>query len=257
METIITCLQEQHDLRLVGVAALICLTSSIITMLLIGNCGSPQSVLEMERLLTAIAVCSVGIWATHFVAILGYDPGVPVTYGVGTTAVSALFSFFTVAFGLYFSLYYNTVVSHLLGGLYLGLGVAVMHLLGMFAVQSVSWMIFDLPTTYVAIAVGCMFSAAALASLRLVESKWRYGISSVLLVLGICSLHFISMSWTEFYIPPFYEEAAEAGLNSAILAAAVFSLWSLIVGFAYFKYLRSDRARSVGEPSGVIVAAAA
>lgn len=237
MNAIIDCLAYQHDLKLVVVAAVICLVSSLLTMTLLSGCRDLGREADAGRLMAAIAVCAIGVWATHFVAILAYDTGSPVRYNPGFTALSAGISLMTVGCGLYLSAYYNSVVSYALGGAYCGLGIAEMHLLGMFAIRSERWMILDTPSTLIAIGAGCAIAAGAMATLVCFRSRWRVPASGLLMVVAVCCLHFISMTWTRFVPSPYADEVGR-GLDSTLLAVLVFSLWAGIAGLAASRHLR-------------------
>lgn len=250
MNTIIDCLAYQHDLKLVAVAAIICLVSSILTMALLNGCRDLASTDGVARLAAAIAVCAIGVWATHFVAILAYDTGAPVRYDPGITALSAAIALLTIGCGLYLGAYYRSAVSYTLCGVYCGLGIAEMHLLGMFAIRSERWMVLDMPSTLAAILIGCTIAGAAFACLVVVRPRFRIAAGSLLMVVGVCCLHFVSMSWTRF-VATSYTDAVGSGLDSTLLAVLVFSLWAGIAGVAAFRHLprREEQAEDafVGE----------
>lgn len=249
--TVVHCLQEQHDPHLLAAAILICLISSTTAIYLLGNCNTSQSGSITFKLLPAICITSIGIWATHFVAILGYDTGLKTHYSLGLTAAAALFAFVTVAFGMVFGAYFNSVISHALGGVYLGLGISVMHLLGMFALKVPGSLVFHVPSTAVAIFGCCLISGSAFALFARLRSGWRYPLASVLLVLAVCTLHFISMSWTRFVPSPEYPDI-EKGINGTVLAIVVFSLWVFVSVLAlarHWAYRADDGNDPSPEPS--------
>jgi len=233
--TVMTCLQEQHDIRFVVAAILICILSSTTAVHLLGNCHNLHFPSISTKLLPAICVTSIGIWATHFVAVLGYDTGLDTCYNLAITGIAALFSFVTVAFGMVFGVFFNSVLSYALGGLYLGLGIAVMHFLGMFAVQVHGWMVFHLPYTIFAIVAGCLLSALAFTAFACIRSTWRYPVASFLMVVAVCTLHFIAMSWTEFIPSPDPVNIAD-GINGTVLAIVVFSLWVFVTVIALARH---------------------
>lgn len=235
IDTVMTCLQYQHDARLLAAAILICMISSATAVYLLGNCNNLQTPTVTTKLLPAVLVTSIGIWATHFVAILGYDTQLETSYNLVMIGVAAIFSFVTVAFGMVFGVYFNSVLSYALGGLYLGLGISVMHLLGMFAVQVPGTMTFNLPATIVAIISSCLISASAFATFAWIRSRWRYPAASLLLVLAVCALHFISVSWTSFLPAPQPTDLAK-GIDDTVLAIVVFSLWVFVTVIALARH---------------------
>src|ERR1700732_4261712 len=88
--------------------------------------------------LAAIAIGATGIWAMHFIAMLGFTiPGETIRYNVPLTIISLLVAVAVGATGLCtvgFSR--NQGRAPLLtGGVIVGLGVASMHYLGMEAIE--------------------------------------------------------------------------------------------------------------------------
>lgn len=248
--TVVTCLQTQHDPRFLVAAILICVISSTTAICLLGKSHAVSSAPLAVKLLPAICVTSIGIWATHFVAVLGYNTGMDTQYSLTVTAIAALFSFVTVAFGMVFGAYFNSIASHALGGLYLGLGISVMHLLGMFAIQVPGTMMFHMPSTISAIGGCCVISATAFALFASLRTRWRYPLASLLLVLAVCFLHFVQISWTEF-IPSYEMSAFDTGVNGTVLAMVVFSLWMFVTLIVVARHwsLQSDDPDQFSHPS--------
>ena len=79
MYSVYFCLTTQHDWRFVLLAACICAVASVTSFHIYSHVadGPGQSGSEMRRLgwlaLTGISA-GAGIWATHFVAMLAYEP---------------------------------------------------------------------------------------------------------------------------------------------------------------------------------------
>ena len=105
MYSVYYCLTNQHDWRFVLLAACVCAVASFTSFHIYGRItdGSPQSGNKMRRLvwlaLTGISAGS-GIWATHFVAMLAYDPGLPTAYAPFATAAAPYRGCHDEAFGL-------------------------------------------------------------------------------------------------------------------------------------------------------------
>ena len=80
MTTKISHLIMQHDLTLVLLAALICALGSWVTARLYRYARNrPQNRAVRWHMLTALTA-GVTIWCTHFVAMLGFRPNVPVNF---------------------------------------------------------------------------------------------------------------------------------------------------------------------------------
>ena len=140
MDRIVYCLTAEHDLRLVLVAGLVSLLSGAVGYDLLARACSGRPLLWIPA---AAFVTGSGIWVTHFIAILAYDPGVALGFGLLTTTASGIggtliagIGFVVVVFGRMDRTLPAT------GGAILGGGVAVLHYLGMAALiipGSIAW----------------------------------------------------------------------------------------------------------------------
>ena len=82
------CLTGEHDWRLVVLAVFVCLLASLVAVSLFHRARVAHARSRQAWLLLAGAATGCGIWATHFIAMLAYEPSVPVSYDAGLTAAS-------------------------------------------------------------------------------------------------------------------------------------------------------------------------
>src|SRR5688500_8236187 len=88
MFRVLTCITQEHTLWLVGVAAVICLASNYSAFRLLHRSERTSDLSGLAwRLASAFAI-GAGIWSTHFVAMLAYDPGVVIGYEIRLTILS-------------------------------------------------------------------------------------------------------------------------------------------------------------------------
>jgi PAS domain S-box-containing protein len=134
-----------------------------------------------------------GVWATHFVAMLAFDPGVPLHFDLMLTLASALVGVFgaAIALMLYEGLRGGRGV--IVGGLALGAAIGGLHYIGMAGLVLGglrSWQ-FDLVIASIVLCGGLMVVALALHSApnRRVA---RIGAPAAL-TLAVVSLHFTGM----------------------------------------------------------------
>src|SRR5205814_1115252 len=90
MFRVLTCLATEHDWRLVIVAGVVCFLASLTAISMFNRARATQGRARASWILAAGAATGCGIWATHFIAMLAYDPGFWVSYNVGLTALSLL-----------------------------------------------------------------------------------------------------------------------------------------------------------------------
>src|SRR6185437_555279 len=90
MFQVFNCLATEHDLRLVVVAGVVCFLASLTAVNMFNRARSTGARSRIVWLVAAGAATGCGIWATHFIAMLAYDPGVAIGYNIGLTALSLL-----------------------------------------------------------------------------------------------------------------------------------------------------------------------
>ena len=100
MFQIFTCLTTQHDWRLVVVAGIVCFLSSLTAITLFNRARSTRAYSRAIWIAAAGAAAGCGIWATHFLAMLAYEPGIPVAYDISLTILSLLAAATVTAAGL-------------------------------------------------------------------------------------------------------------------------------------------------------------
>lgn len=152
------CLTNSHDARLVILAALNCTLASLVVVRLMRHAASQTGHTRAMWL----AICSLaggaGVWATHFIAMLAYDPGLPSGYAFSFTLASFIIAVATIGAGLTVSLTINAF----LGGAIVGVGVAAMHLVGMAGFEAAALMVWHAKIVAVAIAFSVGISGLAL-----------------------------------------------------------------------------------------------
>ncbi len=79
MLRVLACITQEHNLWLLGLAALICAITSAFLML--GRSAERQGTIARIWAIAAGLTAGLGVWATHFVAMTAYDVGVPLSAG--------------------------------------------------------------------------------------------------------------------------------------------------------------------------------
>lgn len=194
MLRIYNCIATEHDIKLVGLAVVICTLASFTAISLLRYAASAKD--QMRYIWVGVAAISggFGIWATHFVAMLAFTPGVPNGYNIFLTIVSLLAAVLLSGAGLAIALSKASRAMPWIGGAVVGGGIATMHYLGMAAFEVQGIILWDWPMVAVSIALGGLIGAAALAAgLRKRPVTWRY-YGTALLTLAIASHHFTAMA---------------------------------------------------------------
>ena len=192
MYHVYVCLTQQHDLRLVVIAGLVCLGASWTALILVRRATSETCSARGAWLTVASAVAGCGIWATHFIAMLAFDTGLPVAYSPGATVLSVLLAVTITGIGFCFC--DRTDPRWLwFAGAIVGAGVGVMHYVGMTALQVAAYQSWDAGPVAASLVSGVALTSAALRVAFAGRGTARLAGGALLLTLGICALHFIGM----------------------------------------------------------------
>src|SRR5882724_1162621 len=193
MFRVLTCLTGQHDWRLVILAGIVCFLTSLAAINLLHRARTTAGGVRTGWIVAAGAATGCGIWATHFIAILAYDPGVPIGYGVGLTVLSLLVAMVVTSLGLGFAVDRRSPWGPPLGGAVVGAGVAVMHYTGMGALELPGRVTLSSDLLLASIVAGVAFATAALMLATRRSDARSAAVAALLLALAIVSHHFIAM----------------------------------------------------------------
>jgi len=193
MLRVVGCLSDQHHLGMVAVAAAICLIASVSAVTLLARGGRASGRWRRVWLALAAMAFGGGVWATHFIAILAYDPGLPLGFDAAATVGSAVVAILFCGMGFELGLGGAGRLRRGLGGALAGLGIGAMHYLGMAALLLPGTLEYAPDLVAASILGGAAFPAAALAIFR-AEAGWRQRAGCALLLLaGVVTVHFAGM----------------------------------------------------------------
>jgi diguanylate cyclase len=100
MQRVYDSLTEQYDLRLVFLAELICIATCLISANLFVRANEAGRNRPLPWLFVAATVFGAGVGATNFIAELAFEPGFPINYDAGLTAISFLAAIGAVWLGM-------------------------------------------------------------------------------------------------------------------------------------------------------------
>jgi NO-binding membrane sensor protein with MHYT domain len=231
MFRVYSCLSGEHDLRLVALAGIVCLLASLVAVNLFHRARAANGRARIVWLALAGTTTGCGIWATHFIAILAYQPGYPLAYDIALTALSLAAAIVVTFLGLVIAVKGSSRLWVLIGGAVLGVGIAFMHYTGMYALQVPGLMVWLDHLVVVSIAAGIVFGAASMVTA--VHSNAVRGTigASMLLALAILSHHFTAMG-AAVLIPNAAWSPAPMSLDDAMLAVAIAGAAMAILGMS-------------------------
>jgi diguanylate cyclase (GGDEF)-like protein len=217
---VILCITAMHDLRLVALACVLCGLASLTSLHMLGRAQAAKGHTHFIWVAAGGVAFGSGVWATHFISMLAYQPNVPVAFDVGLTMLSL---FWAIGGGWLALLcaYANTRLAMVASGVVLGGAIGAMHFTGMAALQVPGVLNYATPDLVAAWVIGLVLAPCALLRFRtghLVQA-------TLLLVLAIAGLHFIAMAAVSIVT----DGTTVDGLPTVALAVSVAAVAGLIL----------------------------
>jgi diguanylate cyclase (GGDEF)-like protein len=229
MLRVLSCLTDQHDYRLVVLAVVVCLLSTYTAFRLFQRAQAFQGSGRAGWLfLTGVAAGS-GIWATHFIAMLAFQPSIATGYLPGPTISSLFVAIGVTTAGFFLATLHKSMAWRALAGGLVGIGISTMHFTGMSGFEVAGHISWHLPTALTAVAFGAAFGAAAVVAADAPIGDWQRLLAPVLLALGIATMHFTAMGAVIIMPDPTVGVSASL-LDSGHLAMAVAGVALLVIG---------------------------
>jgi signal transduction histidine kinase len=244
---VLGCITQQHDLRLVVLAALLCLFACTTAMAMIARGRESAGRLQTFWLVMGGVVAGCGIWGLHFVAMLAYRSGLPVAYDVWRTALSVVIAASLCALGFRLAL---SPAGGAAGGAVTGAAISAMHYVGMAAVRMPATAYWEMGYVLASLVVGVAATALAL-HIALQRNDIRgYAAGAGLFLVGIVGMHFTAMS-AVVYIPDPTVSVSGVVFEPNALAIAVAAVTALIMALGLIAALvdhhLADRASGEAE----------
>ncbi|MBA4351175.1 MAG: carbon monoxide dehydrogenase [Rhodobacter sp.] len=224
-------LEFSHDWRLVVAAFAIALMAGF-TGLSLTRGVSRRTVAQRK---VAVSMASValggGIWSMHFVAMLGLQLPILYTYDALTTLVSALVAILMTGLALLI-LHFRPRTRRMLvlAGVIIGLGISLMHYIGMSGMELCR-------PVYTPLGVaGALVASVALSVMAVRVAYSERGRRNIVLGtvgfgLAVVMVHFIAMAGTGF-LPDGTAEAVGPALSNEMLAILV-TLAAFVISAAF------------------------
>jgi diguanylate cyclase (GGDEF)-like protein/PAS domain S-box-containing protein len=193
MFRVYTCLTVDHDWRLVALAVIVCFLASAVAISLFHRAQATIGRTRIVWLGFDAVAAGCGIWATHFIAMLAYDPGIGAGYNLIVTILSLLIAVLVTGVGLCIALLFFGQWTAVLGGAVVGSGIAAMHYTGMMALEvpgRITWV----PNLVVAsVVLGIAFGAFSVFFAARRDDWLNTLIAILLLTFAIVGTHFTGM----------------------------------------------------------------
>lgn len=235
-----------HDLPLVLLAAVVCLVSSYACISLMRHAKRATGKMQLVwDLISALSV-GVGIWATHFVAVLAFQPGFHFGFDMGLTTLSLAISVLVCGGGIAIAVHGTNRFDRVLGGATIGVGISVMHYTGMAALMMQGEIVWQSGVVTLSIIAGIVLASAAVA-VGFDGNRRRSLAGAGLLTAAICAMHFTAMAAADFSACMALAGAGEMNAGLLSLVIALTSLMVLAAAFGSLLLDEVDRRHTIRE----------
>jgi diguanylate cyclase (GGDEF)-like protein/PAS domain S-box-containing protein len=232
MLKVYSCITQQHDLRLVIVAGLICFLASYTAYSLIERSLEAGNTARRWWLTGGAFTTGSGIWATHFIAMLAFQPNMPANYDIPETIVSIVIAIVIAGAGFAIATAGDgngqSKTLPLLGGAVVGIGIGAMHYSGMSALRVSGTLDFATEMVIASFVLGIVGAGlGTLVGVCRIGKSYRLA-ASIILTLGICAMHFTGMAALTIHPDPTIAIPGQA-MPPLALAVAVTAVILLIL----------------------------
>jgi len=223
-----------HDPYLVALSILVASFASYTALDLSGHVGATRGFARRVWLVAAAITMGGGIWSMHFVAMLAFIMPTPMSYDIGLTALSLVVAMFVSGGGFYvISRQSRSPLRLVLSGIFMGLGIAAMHYIGMAAMRGHAELSYD--PLFVALSLVIAIGASTVAlwlAFRTTDLGQKL-VAAVVMGLAISGMHYTAMRAAIFTAhAPVHEAQVKASLDQTSLALAVAGITFIILVLA-------------------------
>jgi diguanylate cyclase (GGDEF)-like protein len=255
MFQILTCVTVEHDRRLLVLAIVICLLASGVAISLFHRAQATQGRARLVWLSLDAAAGGCGIWATHFIAMLAYEPDNGAGYDPGLTILSLIIAAAITGAGLSVALRDRSSRTAAVGGAVIGVGIGAMHYVGMLALELPGRITWSMDFVFASLALGGLLGAVAFVVASRRDNLWQSLAASILLAAAILSLHFTAMTGVVFLPDPMRVVDA-ASLSPISLSLVVAGAAAIILGLCLVTALTDRRSKDKLRQQKVLLDAA-
>ncbi|MCC2976633.1 EAL domain-containing protein [Sphingomonas sp. PL-96] len=239
-----------HDARLMIAGGLVCAVG-IYASFAIGHHAARATGRARTRWgLVSIIASGSTAWATHFIVLLSFKPGMPAAFEPALTAISLTCAIIGIGAGVSISIRARQRWQQFVAGLIVGIGVATLHYIGQAAYLVQGTVAWNLGLVVPSVILSLPISGLAMMAVGSRNRHIRLA-AAPLLLLSIAVLHFCGMAamtldfdpavkFPESAVSPLAITPVVAGVSLALIVLAVFG-WRF--DLAAKARLRQDRQR--------------
>ena len=209
-----------HDLWLVGLSFLVAAFASYCSLDMAERMRSASRAARRFWMEMSGITLGGGIWSMHFIGMTAFNTPLEQGYDPGLTFISGVVAIAAVIAGLAVLGRRPTVTRLILSGAIVGLGVVMMHYVGMQALRIPGQVAYRPGLFGVSVVIALTAATVALWLAVTLNKIWHRAIAAVVMAIAICGMHYTAMAGTVLIAWPISSPIGHV-VDKAMLAALV------------------------------------
>ena len=233
-----------YNPHLVALSILVAAFASYTALDLGGRAVATRGAAPRVWLGAAAIAMGGGIWSMHFIGMLAFNLPIRMSYDIGLTTLSLLVAIFVTGAGFYFINRKSAPpFSLVFSGIFMGLGIAAMHYIGMAAMREHVEIGYDFVFVALSLVIAIGASTAALWLAFRTTDLGQKLVAAVVMGLAISGMHYSAMRGTTFAAHGSVHQAeGYASLDQTNLALVVAGVTLVILAFAVIASLQQENS---------------
>ena len=214
----------------------------------------------VNTLSAGIALGGIGVWSMHFIGMLALKMDMGTAYGMTETVISLVAAIVATSLALAFVSKAPEKLGRIMGaGFLLGLGVVVMHYLGMYGMKFGGYIEWN----YALVAASCVIAiVVATVALWLVFNTRTFTMraaAAAVMGIAVCAMHYTGMNAADFIcttsnrgaLPQGFGYISALDLPSMVATVALAMAALISVDQAFQSAGNAARRRATGIDAGI------
>lgn len=194
MGSLVNCLAVEHSWFPVLASAFVAFVGGYLTIGLSRRIRNGVALPSLTWLFLSGFVGGATLWCADFIAMLGYRTALPGTYDPLLTFVSLGLVILTTIISIFLVQHSGSGPLIEIGGVVFGLGIVLMHYVGMKGVNVPARLIWSPESLVVSMIAGAAFGLLCFSSVMRWPFRHRELISAFFFLLAVSAVHYISLS---------------------------------------------------------------
>src|SRR5258708_15806795 len=185
----------------VALSILVAAFASYTALDLGGRVAATRGVAPRVWLVAAAIAMGGGIWSMHFIAMLAFNIPIPMSYDIGLTTLSLVVAIFVTGAGFYFINRQSAPpLSLVFSGIFMGVGIAAMHYIGMAAMPEHAEISYDFLFVALSLVIPIGASTAALWLAFRTTGLGQKLVAALVMCVALSRMHYSAMRGTTFSV---------------------------------------------------------